>query len=73
MELLEEGSSQLITEHYNLKHYSLHPTLTVSPDVEGVLGPGEDTQQDEDQAEADHDQGGGHAGELLHMGEHAAH
>lgn len=31
--------------------------------VEGELG----------QAEADHDQGGGHAGELLHVGEHAAH
>ena len=31
--------------------------------VEGELG----------EAEADHDQGGGHAGELLHVGEHAAH
>lgn len=57
MELVEEGSSQLITEHYNLQNSSLQPTLTVSPDVERVLGPGEDTQQDEDQAEAEHDHG----------------
>lgn len=31
--------------------------------VEGELG----------QGEADHDQGGGHTGELLHVGEHPAH
>ena len=57
MELWEGGSSQLRTEHHNIKLSSLQQRLTVTLHMEHVLSPGEEAQQHHHQAEAEHDHG----------------